>query len=61
MLLGLALLLVGIAEMYTLIEHRSSIKAGFSPVYAELGCATWMAAGIIFIIRGAGKKADTDI
>ena len=56
MLLGLALLLVGMAELYTIIAHRASIKAGASPLYAELGCATWMAVGVFLIIKGAGKK-----
>jgi len=56
MLVGLALLLVGIAELYTLMAHRASIKPGNSPIYAGLGCAMWMAVGIFLIIKGATKK-----
>ena len=51
---GLALLLAGIAELYTVTSNP--VKPGSSRLYAELGCGVWMAAGIFLIIRGSGKK-----
>ena len=56
MLLGLVLLLGGTAKLYTIIANMAAIKPGPSPVYAEIGCAIWMAVGIFLIIKGAGKK-----
>ena len=57
-LLGLVLLLVGMAELYTVIANRAAIKPGNTSVYAGLGCAVWMAVGVFFIIKGAGNKGN---
>jgi hypothetical protein len=55
-LLGLALLLAGMAQMYVLIANRNNIKPGETPVYAIAGCVVWMAAGVFLIIKGMSKK-----
>ena len=53
-ILGLTLLFFGVKELYTIVGNSSRS----TPVYAEIGCVIWMAAGTFFIVKGLSKKPE---
>ncbi len=53
---GLAIFLIGAAELYVLSSHP--VKPGQTPVYAMGACILWMAVGIFLMFRGMKKKAE---
>ena len=53
-ILGLALLFFGVKELYTIVRNTTRS----TPVYAEIGCVIWMAAGTFLIVKGLAKKTE---
>ena len=55
-IIGFALLLFGIKELYTITGNTAAVQPGTNPLYAEIGCGVWMAVGLFLLIRGITAK-----